>query len=69
MLPYVYMSICLISFFKIILQLSSDVYRIHSLPHTDPLVLFKGGAVKNLDALLADPKQEVENIISNEVIR
>ncbi|XP_070596439.1 nucleolar protein 11 [Erythrolamprus reginae] len=49
--------------------LSSDVYRIHSLPHTEPLVLFKGGAVKNLDALLADPKQEVENVISNEVIR
>ncbi|ETE71874.1 Nucleolar protein 11, partial [Ophiophagus hannah] len=49
--------------------LSSDVYRIHSLPHTEPLVLFKGGAVKNLDALLADPKQEVENVISDEVIR
>ncbi|KAG8129288.1 hypothetical protein E2320_016018 [Naja naja] len=56
-------------FFKITLQLSSDVYRIHSLPHTEPLVLFKGGAVKNLDALLADPKQEVENVISDEVIR
>ncbi|XP_015668448.1 nucleolar protein 11 [Protobothrops mucrosquamatus] len=49
--------------------LSSDVYRIHSLPHTEPLVLFKGGAVKSLDALLADPKQEIENVISKEIIR
>ncbi|XP_066472065.1 nucleolar protein 11 [Tiliqua scincoides] len=49
--------------------LSSDVYRIHSLPHTEPLVLFKGGAVKRLDTLLAAPQQEIENIISNEVIR
>ncbi|XP_063149558.1 nucleolar protein 11 [Candoia aspera] len=48
--------------------LSSDVYRIHSLPHAEPLVLFKGGAVKNLDALLAAPQQEIENVISNEVI-
>lgn len=51
------------------LQLSSDVYRIHSLPHTETLVLFKGGAVKRLDALLAAPQQEIENVISNEVIR
>ncbi|KAL7989611.1 hypothetical protein Chor_012277 [Crotalus horridus] len=49
--------------------LSSDVYRIHSLPHTEPLVLFKSGAVKSLDALLADPKQEIENVISKEIIR
>ncbi|KAJ6656501.1 hypothetical protein lerEdw1_003790 [Lerista edwardsae] len=49
--------------------LSSDVYRIHSLPHTETLVLFKGGAVKRLDALLAEPQQEIENVISNEVIR
>ncbi|XP_039182718.1 nucleolar protein 11 [Crotalus tigris] len=49
--------------------LSSDVYRIHSLPHTEPLVLFKSGAVKSLDALLADPKQEIENVISEEIIK
>ncbi|XP_061471553.1 nucleolar protein 11 [Rhineura floridana] len=49
--------------------LSADVYRIHSLPYTEPLVLFKGGAVKNLDALLAAPQQEIENIASDEVIR
>ncbi|XP_042308402.1 nucleolar protein 11 [Sceloporus undulatus] len=49
--------------------LSADVYRIHSLPHTEPLVLFKCGAVKSLDALLAAPQQEIENIVSDEVIR
>ncbi|XP_062976086.1 nucleolar protein 11 [Elgaria multicarinata webbii] len=49
--------------------LSADVYRMHSLPHTEPLVLFKGGAVKSLDALLAAPQQEIENIFSDEVIK
>ncbi|XP_067403434.1 nucleolar protein 11 [Emydura macquarii macquarii] len=49
--------------------LTAEVYRIHSLPHTVPLVLFKGGAVRTLDALLAAPQQEIENVISDEVIR
>uniref|UniRef100_A0A8C3S077 Nucleolar protein 11 n=1 Tax=Chelydra serpentina TaxID=8475 RepID=A0A8C3S077_CHESE len=49
--------------------LTADVYRIHSVPHTEPLVLFKGGAVRTLDALLAAPQQEIENVISDEVIR
>ncbi|XP_006017421.1 nucleolar protein 11 isoform X1 [Alligator sinensis] len=49
--------------------LSADVYRIHSLPHVEPLVLFRGGAVRTLDALLAAPQQGIENIISDEVIR
>ncbi|KAF7238227.1 Nucleolar protein 11, partial [Varanus komodoensis] len=49
--------------------LSADVYRIHSLPHTEPLVLFKSGAIKSLDALLAAPQQEIETILSDEVIR
>uniref|UniRef100_A0A8D0BBM2 Nucleolar protein 11 n=1 Tax=Salvator merianae TaxID=96440 RepID=A0A8D0BBM2_SALMN len=49
--------------------LSADVYRIHSLPHNEPQVLFKSGAVKSLDALLATPHQEIENIVSDEVIR
>uniref|UniRef100_A0A8C0H4S3 Nucleolar protein 11 n=1 Tax=Chelonoidis abingdonii TaxID=106734 RepID=A0A8C0H4S3_CHEAB len=49
--------------------LTAEVYRIHSLPHTEPLVLFKGGAVQTLDALLAAPQQEIENVISDEVIR
>uniref|UniRef100_A0A8C3S2G5 Nucleolar protein 11 n=1 Tax=Chelydra serpentina TaxID=8475 RepID=A0A8C3S2G5_CHESE len=46
--------------------LTADVYRIHSVPHTEPLVLFKGGAVRTLDALLAAPQQEIENVISDE---
>ncbi|XP_073166385.1 nucleolar protein 11 isoform X2 [Lepidochelys kempii] len=49
--------------------LTAEVYRIHSLPYTEPLVLFKGGAVRTLDALLAAPQQEIENVISDEVIR
>ncbi|XP_015500920.1 nucleolar protein 11 [Parus major] len=49
--------------------LSADVYRIHSLPHGGPLVLFRGGGVRTLDVLLEAPQQEIENIISGEVIR
>uniref|UniRef100_A0A8C0V6L9 Nucleolar protein 11 n=1 Tax=Cyanistes caeruleus TaxID=156563 RepID=A0A8C0V6L9_CYACU len=49
--------------------LSADVYRIHSLPHGGPVVLFRGGGVRTLDVLLEAPQQEIENIISGEVIR
>ncbi|NXJ66029.1 NOL11 protein, partial [Rostratula benghalensis] len=49
--------------------LSSDVYRIHSLPYGGPIVLFKGGGVRTLDVLLEAPQQEIENIISDEVIK
>ncbi|NXR70224.1 NOL11 protein, partial [Rhadina sibilatrix] len=49
--------------------LSADVYRIHSLPHGGPLVLFRGGGVRSLDVLLEAPQQEIENLISGEVIR
>ncbi|NWW82488.1 NOL11 protein, partial [Climacteris rufus] len=49
--------------------LSADVYRIHSLPSGGPLVLFKGGGVRTLDVLLEAPQQEIENVISGEVIR
>ncbi|XP_018089370.1 nucleolar protein 11 L homeolog isoform X1 [Xenopus laevis] len=45
--------------------LSADVCRIHTLPNADPLVLFKGGAVLFLDSLLADPQQEIGNILSD----
>lgn len=51
------------------LQLSADVYRIHSLPDAGPVVLFRGGGVRTLDVLLEAPQQEIENIISDEVIR
>ncbi|KFO62959.1 Nucleolar protein 11, partial [Corvus brachyrhynchos] len=49
--------------------LSADVYRIHSLPNGGPVVLFRGGGVRTLDVLLEAPQQEIENIISDEVIR
>lgn len=51
------------------LQLSADVYRIHSLPQAGPVVLFRGGAARTLDVLLEAPQQEIENLISAEVIR
>ncbi|XP_005056268.1 PREDICTED: nucleolar protein 11, partial [Ficedula albicollis] len=49
--------------------LSADVYRIHSLPQGGPVVLFRGGGVRTLDVLLEAPQQEIENVISGEVIR
>uniref|UniRef100_A0A669PTL3 Nucleolar protein 11 n=1 Tax=Phasianus colchicus TaxID=9054 RepID=A0A669PTL3_PHACC len=49
--------------------LSAEVYRIHSLPHAEPLVLFRGGGVRTLDVLLEAPQQEIENVISDEVIK
>ncbi|XP_040185707.1 nucleolar protein 11 [Rana temporaria] len=48
--------------------LSAEVCRIHSLPDAEPLVLFRRGAVRHLDTLLADPHQEVENVLSQEEI-
>ncbi|XP_063816892.1 nucleolar protein 11 isoform X2 [Pseudophryne corroboree] len=44
--------------------LSAAVCRVHSLPDTEPLVLFRGGAVHFLDALLADPQQEIESFLT-----
>ncbi|NWX19369.1 NOL11 protein, partial [Aegotheles bennettii] len=49
--------------------LSADVYRIHSLPKGGPVVLFRGGGVRTLDVLLEAPQQEIENVISDEVIK
>ncbi|NXO76577.1 NOL11 protein, partial [Sitta europaea] len=49
--------------------LSADVYRVHSLPHGGPVVLFRAGAARTLDVLLEAPQQEIEDIISGEVIR
>ncbi|XP_028935707.1 nucleolar protein 11 isoform X1 [Ornithorhynchus anatinus] len=48
--------------------LSANVYRIHSLPNTEPVVLFKGGAVRRLDALLAKPQRRIEAVISDEEV-
>ncbi|NXO03211.1 NOL11 protein, partial [Rhinopomastus cyanomelas] len=49
--------------------LSANVYRIHSQPNGGTLVLFKGGGVRTLDVLLEAPQQDIENVISDEVIK
>ncbi|XP_072270184.1 nucleolar protein 11 [Pyxicephalus adspersus] len=46
--------------------LSAAVCRIHSLPDSETLVLFHHGAVRYLDSLLTDPRQEIENVITTE---
>uniref|UniRef100_A0A7N5K3W6 Nucleolar protein 11 n=1 Tax=Ailuropoda melanoleuca TaxID=9646 RepID=A0A7N5K3W6_AILME len=48
--------------------LSADIYRIHSIQGTEPLVLFKEGAVCGLEALLAEPQQKIETVISDEEV-
>uniref|UniRef100_A0A4X2LC14 Nucleolar protein 11 n=1 Tax=Vombatus ursinus TaxID=29139 RepID=A0A4X2LC14_VOMUR len=48
--------------------LSADVYKIHSIQNTEPLVLFRKGAVRRLDALLAEPQQKIEAVISDEEV-
>ncbi|KAM8776441.1 nucleolar protein 11 isoform 2-T2 [Rhynchonycteris naso] len=48
--------------------LSAEVYRIHSIQGTEPLVLFKEGAVRGLEALLAEPQQKIESVISDEEV-
>uniref|UniRef100_I3MVK2 Nucleolar protein 11 n=1 Tax=Ictidomys tridecemlineatus TaxID=43179 RepID=I3MVK2_ICTTR len=50
--------------------LSAEVYRIHSIQGTEPVVQFKEGAVRGLEALLAEPQQKIETVISDgEVIK
>lgn len=44
------------------------MYRIHSIQGTEPLVLFKEGAVRGLEALLAEPQQKIETVISDEEV-
>ncbi|XP_059525992.1 nucleolar protein 11 isoform X2 [Myotis daubentonii] len=48
--------------------LSAEVYRILSIPGTEPVVLFKEGAVRGLEALLAEPQQKIETVISDEEV-
>ncbi|XP_036693673.1 nucleolar protein 11 isoform X2 [Balaenoptera musculus] len=48
--------------------LSAEVYRIHSIQGTEPLVLFKEGAIRGLEALLAEPQQKIETVISDEEV-
>ncbi|XP_001370403.2 nucleolar protein 11 [Monodelphis domestica] len=48
--------------------LSADVYSIHSVQNTEPLVLFREGAVRSLDVLLAEPQQKIEAVISDDEV-
>ncbi|MBN3314283.1 NOL11 protein, partial [Atractosteus spatula] len=49
---------------------SAEVERVHPVPGSEPLVLFRRGAVRQLDALLAAPQQAVEDVLSEgEAIR
>ncbi|XP_043942655.1 nucleolar protein 11-like [Protopterus annectens] len=48
--------------------LSAEVYRIHTLPNTETVVLFRRGAVRPLDVLLEAPQQEIKNVISEEEV-
>ncbi|EPY86441.1 nucleolar protein 11 [Camelus ferus] len=52
----------------ILYKLSAEVYRIHSIQGTEPLVLFKEGAVRSLEALLEEPQQKIETVISDEEV-
>ncbi|KAF0873616.1 NOL11 protein, partial [Crocuta crocuta] len=48
--------------------LSAEIYRVHSIQGTEPLVLFKEGAVRGLEALLAEPQQKIETVISDDEV-
>ncbi|CAJ1053693.1 nucleolar protein 11 [Xyrichtys novacula] len=45
---------------------SSDVWRVHSAPGGEPVVLFQRGAVRLLDSLLSAPQQPIEEVLSQE---
>ncbi|XP_072414963.1 nucleolar protein 11-like [Chiloscyllium punctatum] len=50
--------------------LESKIYQIHTLPDIEPLVIFERGSVRQLDALLSAPQQDLESVLSkDEVIR
>uniref|UniRef100_H0VJ47 Nucleolar protein 11 n=1 Tax=Cavia porcellus TaxID=10141 RepID=H0VJ47_CAVPO len=50
--------------------LSAEVHRVHSIQGTEPVVLFKSGAARGLEALLAEPQQKIETVLSDgEVIK
>ncbi|XP_076583465.1 nucleolar protein 11-like [Chaetodon auriga] len=45
---------------------SSDVWRVHSVPGGEPVVLFQRGAVRPLDSLLSAPQQPIEEVLAQE---
>ncbi|NP_001133931.1 nucleolar protein 11-like [Salmo salar] len=47
---------------------SADVWRVHSAPGGEPVVLFQRGAVRLLDSLLSAPQQPIEDILSEEEV-
>ncbi|XP_053353709.1 nucleolar protein 11-like [Clarias gariepinus] len=47
---------------------SAEIYRVHSAPEQEPVVLFRCGAVRQLDSLLAAPQQHVEEVLSQEEV-
>uniref|UniRef100_A0A668AFU0 Nucleolar protein 11 n=1 Tax=Myripristis murdjan TaxID=586833 RepID=A0A668AFU0_9TELE len=47
-------------------KVSSDVWRVHSVPGGEPVVLFQRGAVRLLDSLLSAPQQPVEEVLAQE---
>ncbi|XP_013358688.1 PREDICTED: nucleolar protein 11 isoform X2 [Chinchilla lanigera] len=50
--------------------LSAEVHRVHSVQGAEPVVLFRGGAARGLEALLAEPQQKIETVLSDgEVIK
>ncbi|XP_064804798.1 nucleolar protein 11-like [Oncorhynchus masou masou] len=44
------------------------VWRIHSAPGGEPVVLFQRGAVRFLDSLLSTPQQPIEDVLSEEEV-
>uniref|UniRef100_A0A8C8F030 Nucleolar protein 11 n=1 Tax=Oncorhynchus tshawytscha TaxID=74940 RepID=A0A8C8F030_ONCTS len=47
---------------------TADVWRVHSAPGGEPVVLFQRGAVRFLDSLLSAPQQPVEDVLSEEEV-
>ncbi|XP_060774922.1 nucleolar protein 11-like [Neoarius graeffei] len=47
---------------------SAEIYRVHSAPEQESVVLFQRGAVRRLDSLLAAPQQPVEEVLSQEEV-
>ncbi|XP_072539523.1 nucleolar protein 11-like isoform X2 [Salminus brasiliensis] len=47
---------------------SAEVYRVHSVPDREPVVLFRCGAVRLLDSLLSAPQQPVGEVLSEEEV-
>uniref|UniRef100_A0A8C7SQ88 Nucleolar protein 11 n=1 Tax=Oncorhynchus mykiss TaxID=8022 RepID=A0A8C7SQ88_ONCMY len=47
---------------------TADVWRVHSAPGGEPVVLFQRGAVRFLDSLLSAPQQPIEDVLSEEEV-